>query len=56
MDTQEEILIWELNHREDIIGWRSEWDVKPGFKVVTFDYISIDGKKASKTFEIPTNQ
>jgi hypothetical protein len=51
--TKEEMSIWEKEKKDSIIGWRSEWDIKPNFKVVTFDYKDVDGKKKSKVFEIP---
>lgn len=51
--TKEEMSIWERENKDSIIGWRSEWDIKPNFKVVTFDYKDVDGKKKSKVFEIP---
>ncbi len=53
MNTQDEMSNWEKINQDSIIGWTSEWDIKPNVKVVTFNYINADGKKEKKIFEIP---
>jgi len=53
MNTQEEVLKWERENKDTIIGWKSEWDIKPNVKVITFEYKDIDNKKQEKVFEIP---
>lgn len=27
---------WEIENMHDIVKWTAEWDVMPGYKVVTF--------------------
>lgn len=49
--TQDESTIWEHEHFNNIIGWKSEWDVKDGYKVVTFTMKN----KTEVTHEIKTN-
>lgn len=53
IDIEKELAEWERDNKDLIKLWRSEYDVKPGFKVITFDYVDKDGKKKYRKFEIP---
>lgn len=50
--TQEEVSQWEAVHTNTIIGWRSEWDIYPDIKVLSFDYKNSENKKETKIFNI----
>lgn len=46
--SQEEVTAWERQHMDGIKGWTAEYDVKPGYKVITFNMKD----KTTFTFEI----
>jgi hypothetical protein len=39
---------WEIENQHNISGWKAEWDIKEGYKVLTF----ILKDKTEKVFEI----
>lgn len=43
-----EIEEWELENQHRITGWKAEWDIKEGYKIITF----IFKDKSEHVFEI----
>lgn len=49
---QSEVIQWEIENMQQINGWVAEWDVKPGFKVITFTMVD----KSKVKFEIAIDE